>query len=109
MTQRIMPVLGDVPAFEFQCDLEDKTYGFEFNWNDRAQRWFMTIRDSLGNDLISGIKLLSGQILNRQYVGDDLPPGLFVLIDTGGEDKIPDQKDLGERILLAYVDSTDVA
>lgn len=101
-----LPIRSDVPSYEFRVELEAVVYTLAFNWNDRMARWTMDIRDRDGLPIVTGIKLITGWLLTRQYKEESLPPGDFLMFDTGGEDKVADQHDLGERVVLSYQEST---
>lgn len=100
-----LPVRSDFKAYSFQVDLEGTTYGLNFRFNTRTQNWEMDIRDSLGNDLLTGIVLLTNVLLTRQYVREDLPPGQFLCVDESGQDKDPGSEDLGNDVKLLYEES----
>ena len=50
-----LPVRTDAPHYEFTTDLDGVTFTLEFRWNDRANGWFVEIRD------VNGVRLLSGR------------------------------------------------
>lgn len=101
-----IPVRSDLPSYKFQIELERVIYGLSFSYNSRESRWFMDILDSMGNPLVTGIKLLTAWAIASRFQSSELPPGEFFLLDTAGENKDPTRDDLGSRILMIYREST---
>lgn len=97
-----MPVRSDVKAYEFQIELDGVIYTLKFHFNSRAERWVMDIADFGGTELITGLFLLTNIDLNAQFVGEDIPPGRFILIDETGAERNPGFDDLGNDIKLLY-------
>lgn len=106
MATLILPAHHDAPFYDFEVDLEGRAYAFEFRWNERAAAWFMTVRDSLGNVLAAGRKVVLGAGLLGRTPDPRLPPGGVVAIDTSGRDQEAGRYDLGERVVIAYFEST---
>lgn len=104
MAVKEIPVRSDVPSYEFQIELDEVTYTLRFTYNGRIDRWFMDIFDNLRNPIRTGIKLLTSWRVTRQYVADGLPPGDFVVLDTGNEDEIAKNDDFGIRKIMTYLE-----
>ncbi len=105
-----MPVRSDLPAYQFQIDLEEKIYTLAFKWNDRKERWVMSILTSEGVEVLMGIVLLTDVAIVDQYlnISVEMPPGRFFVIDETGEGKNPGIDDLGNDIKLFYLTSDEV-
>lgn len=97
-----LPVRSDLPAYEFQVSLDSEVFTLRFAFNFREGRWSMDVADSVGTDIINGIKLVHGFPLLRQYVVEGQPPGEFILIDESGNKKNPGRDDLGNDVKLLY-------
>lgn len=54
-------------AQTIQIGLSGVTYGLTFRWCGPANCWMMTIADASGNNLVSGIPLITGADLLAQY------------------------------------------
>ena len=102
-----LPVSSELNSFEFQIDLEAIVYTLRFHYNLRLARWIMSIADSIGNDLLNGIILLTNVDLIRQYVKEGLPPGQFYMINEADGRSIAGQNDLGNDVKLIYIESED--
>lgn len=101
-----LPVSQKSPRFFFDIDLEGETYRLEFDFNDRAAKWFMNIRDTNGDALVQGLCIVLGSDILAPYHHRSIPPGGMFAYDTSGKDLDPDVNDLGERVQLIYVEST---
>lgn len=107
MATLIIPCMT-APHHTFQIELEGNPYRFEFMWNTRALSWFMSIRDASGNTVIAGRRIVVGRPLLKRFKDTRLPPGEILAVDTTGRYEEPGETDLGQRVVLAYVESTDL-
>ncbi len=103
-----IPVRCDLPAYEFQIELEKKIYFMEFNWNDRVGKWFMSLKDQDQSDIVRGIKLITAWPLLYKFRDTRLPAGTLFISDTKNENKDPGVDELGRRHILFYRESTTV-
>jgi hypothetical protein len=88
--------------------LEKLYYRLQFDWNDRAFRWYMTLYDSTNVLIVGSLPVLIRVPLLRGTTTDQRrPPGDFIALDTSGYDIEAGFNDLGSRVLLGYVPSTD--
>lgn len=89
--------------------LDGVGYRFRFTYNRRGERWYMDLLDESGEQLRSGIVLVSGHALLRQHVDfTKRPPGVLLVLDPTGQDRDPLLGDLGVEELLMYVDLADL-
>lgn len=107
MSVFILPLKPDLPHYTFACELEGVSYGFEFRWNSRDAAWFMTILT--GDDVViaAGIKVVLDFPLGVRRASALMPPGSFIAVDTTGQGEAPGLNDLGERVQLSYLDSSE--
>lgn len=97
-----------LPNFEMQVVLEAVTYTLRIRWNDRLEAWFMTLLDEGAETiLIAGMRLVVSWPINAYRSGSKIP-GVFILFDTTGQDLDPQLNDLGVRVKLYYLTSTDL-
>lgn len=111
MATLILPAHHDAPFYDFSVDLEGRSYTFEIRWNARAGvagQWFITTRDADGVILCAGRAIVLGADLLGNSASEALPPGELLAVDTSGADEDPLLGDLGERVLLTYVESTGI-
>lgn len=102
-----LPVRNDAPHFDFFTNLDGERYGFEFKWNEREERWYMSVLDSSGTDLLSGRKVVVGLSLIGRFSSSALPPGRIMAVDTQGTDTAPGLNDLGQRVQVLYFDESE--
>ena len=105
MATQELPIRSDLANYDFQIDLEGTIFTLTFRFNERKGRWVMDIGDSNGDPLLNGIVLLTDVNITDQYVGDELPPGRFFVVDETGEAKNPGIDDLGNYVKLFYLES----
>jgi hypothetical protein len=106
----ILPTLFDGTAnYTFNVQLDNITYIFEFNWNDRQSAWFFNLLDANSNMLLAGRKVVLGLFMLTEFVSSGFPLGDLTAIDTGGTNQPPGLTELGNRVILYYFDTTDLA
>lgn len=103
-----LPVVADSPDFTAFTELERVTYGFHYRWSEREGAWYLDLLDAAGAVILAGRKLVPGLPLLGRFVDPRLPPGDLVVFDTTGSDTPPAFGDLGRRVLVQYVESTDL-
>ncbi len=105
----VLPTRQDDGNYRQRIVLDGQGFRFRFTYNSRGERWFMDLLDEAGNQLRSGIALLSGHDLLRQHSDFSArPPGVMLVLDPTGQDRDPKISDLGVNQLLMYVDIADV-
>lgn len=88
--------------YTFECDLDDITYRFSFEWNDRDAGWYMSIADVDGVPLVSGRRVVLDYPLLSLYADARLPRGVLQAVDTSEAQAEPGLLDLGDRVKLVY-------
>jgi hypothetical protein len=102
MARFIIPVQPTTDPFSQQVELDGLIYDLTFLWNARDVHWSLTVgREDVV--LIDEVKLVIIDDLLAQYRRiEDLPPGIFSVIDLDGLDRDPDDTLFGDRVLLIY-------
>ena len=108
MTIVRIPMPQGVPAFSQRVMLERVAYVFDFHWNDRAARWFFELRDST-LELITSRPVLPNWPLLSTLVHSKRPPGELIALDTQALGTPIGLNDWGERVVLDYLEASDVA
>ena len=75
----------DYPWYSFSVTLENVTYTFTVAFNTRANRWYLSIGDAVGNQIVAGFPLLIGRDLLAAYRTQAVPPGYLFAFDTSGQ------------------------
>ena len=100
-----IPLKPNLEAYEISTVLELVTYILSFSFNRRQDIWYMDILNQDRDPILSGIPMYTQTDLTAQYVGEDMPPGIFLIFDTEGTDNNPVQDEFGNRFLLLYEES----
>jgi hypothetical protein len=99
----VMPTRTDAARYTFEMELDGVTFGFTFNWNERAGAWFFSIADVNGVPLLSGRRVVVNFPLLARFRDPRLPAGDLEAVDTSGEKLDPGLADLGARVRLLYM------
>lgn len=97
-----IPITADDPAFKIRTVLEDVQIVLSFTWNERDERWQISIMDPNENPLLMGCALNINWELIQRFEIPGLPPGGLMLFDTSGKNKEAGRDDLGVRCKLIY-------
>lgn len=103
MTNYTIPISGAADGpFYFTVDLSGTMYQLAFDFNDRDSAWYMTIRDTAGNMLRSGIRVVVNYDLLKRWVGTTVPAGELAVFDRREVPVDPTEDGLGLDALLTY-------
>lgn len=104
---REIPILIDGdgnprPSFRVAVPLDGAVYLLGFHWNARAAAWFFDLASADGTLVLSGRPL---RVARPIYIDvrDGVPPGAFVVIDTGTANEDPGRNDLGKRVRVYFL------
>ena len=98
----VLPTLTTAAFYEFEIDLEQRTFKFRFHWNERDAAWYFEILDANGVSLLAGRRVVVDFPLIGRFHDPRLPPGEITALDTSNQGQDPGLADLGERVLLIY-------
>lgn len=100
-----IPIDNQNSSFKFRTDLEDTTYSLEFNWNNRLERWHISIRDADEVDILVGVPLNINYNILQRFRIPELPPGQLMLYDSTGQNLEATRESFGETAFLLYEES----
>ena len=107
MIRRI--TVPDRPRIEFETTLAGEAFGFLITWNDRMGAWVMDLRNSEGETLLAGIRLIVNYPILRAYAGNDLPQGELYVVGSdpkGSEEPRRDAwRESGQNLKLLFVEA----
>jgi hypothetical protein len=85
------------------------TFGLRFRWNTRSQSWFVDVFDEDGNVVVYARKCVIEWTLLRQsrHIAN-VPAGELINIDTTNRDAPPGRVDFGTRVLMMYLDASEL-
>jgi hypothetical protein len=104
-----IPVRADLAIHAFQTELDGAVYELGLIYNSREGFWYLTVRDEAGNDIRSGLKIATGTFLLRLVRDLRRPPGDIHPLDTTGQGLEAGQDELGEEVLLTYLDEAELS
>ena len=96
-----IPILP-VPFFRETVTLTGADYILDFQYNQREDRWYLSVSDAAGVPIYGGRKIVPSVSLLRQCADARQPPGLLVPQTLTTDDSPPGLNDLGSRIALYY-------
>ncbi len=100
-----IPCTPQGPHFSQRTEIDGATYIFEFEWNERAQSWFLHLANQDNEPLVSGVRIIADWPLLHRDTGVFL--GQLIAIDTTGKGESPAFQDLGERVKLVYIQQVE--
>ena len=101
------PPLG-VFRWVLRKQLDGVFYRFLYRWNLRAGAWYLDIGNDSGQAQVRGVKVCLGADKLRAYKYRDVPQGDLRVIDSTGTGTEPTWRDLGERVVIEYVEPDTV-
>ena len=102
-----IPTQNDLAAYSYEIELDGKMYMFEFMYIQRIKRWVFNIYNENKELLVAGLTLHTNANLRGRFTDPNLPPGLFVCLDTEGANKSAERDDLGVRVKLMYQETVE--
>lgn len=102
----IIPTLTDGTAFySLRTTLDGLDYQLELDWSSREERWYLSLKDSLGALLMGSTKLVCDIpfLRYRRHV-DGTPPGELMVVTESQDNSPPGFFELGDgaRCQLVY-------
>ena len=101
----LIPTRNDLPDYTQQVTLDGTLYTLHFRFNLRMNRWILEIWDGPYINLLVGNLLLSPSYpLNYRFAQKwPGPPGILILQDETGQNRVPTRTMLGvDGINLYY-------
>jgi len=98
----------DLPAYYYTVALDGINYTISLKFNDRMNKWMITLGDSEGNDIVSNVPVVVNWPLFDRFRFDGIPPGTVYAYDTSGQNLDPERDELGDRVRLFYLPVADL-
>jgi len=99
-----IPTDKNLPRYTERVSLSKTTYTLTFAYNTRADRWFLSVMDSVGTPIIMGLPLLVMRDALGPYRTLAIPPGQLVTLDYSGRSTSPGLSDFLLDHALVYID-----
>lgn len=90
------------PFFTETVTLTGKDYVLDFAYNQRENRWYLSILDVNKDPISMGRKIVPNIDLFRQCADPRKPAGKIVALSLGASDEAPTLEELGVRVKLFY-------
>ena len=103
-----IPLRNDQAAFRITVQLDGVTYRLRFSWNGRVAAWMIDLLTSADVPIVTGVQLVGDWDLFGRFIGDALPKGRLVLVDTSGKGAAPGRYELWDRVKLVYVPAEEL-
>lgn len=95
--------------YEIEVLLDGENFRLACRWNERVDAWFVSLYDASGDAIALGRRLTVGNFLFPWLVGSNRPAGQLMALDTSNEDVDPAHADLGNRVIVTYLDAEEMA
>lgn len=108
MAIRVINTDSELSSYTQRTILDGREYLLTFQWNQRLAKWTLSLADQDGVSIADGLLLVADFPINRRLTDRRAPPGLIIPMDTSESGLDPGLTDLGDRVLLIYVDVEDI-
>jgi len=99
----VIPFFNQLSNFREEIILDNISFLFDFNWNERAEQWSMAILQPDETPIMYGIKLVLGYSLFDQFEYLGLPPGELFCVDTTDSEIEVNRNNIGDTVELVYI------
>ena len=103
-----IPTRNDLADYTEQVEILGTLYTLGFHWNTRDESWLMDIMSEDGTPILMGQKLVGDWKVTDRFVLEALPAGFFFTVDQTGEKKAPGRNDLGDDVMLIFVEDAEL-
>lgn len=105
-----IPIVADVPHFDFQVELDGTSFTLELAWNMRDEAWYLNLLTEEGEMLLSSRKVVADLPLWSRSVDPRMPAGELFAVETSGTLADPglDDLGLGRRVRLIYFSIAEI-
>ena len=97
-----LPTRYDLPDYEYSIELDGEVYLLEYYFNQRDDRWFLSIKQEDGTYILAGLPVISGWLLTERFQMEEKPAGDVLPMDFEGGIEYPRRGDLSEGVQVMY-------
>jgi hypothetical protein len=104
--------ISDAPQignYLFSVSLDGTDYVIDLKYNAREDSWYFDVVGIEGNQIRSGLKCSSNWVPLRTMSNIPRPLGEIILIDTRLRPQDPTLEDIGNTVLLGYVEQISLS
>jgi hypothetical protein len=103
-----MPTRDDLANYSFRTFLDRVPFRFDVNFNQRAQRWYISVFDDQGNPVRTSMPAVTEWLLMLTVVTSNRPAGDLMVLPQGTDDSEPLLGQLGDTSVLLYLDQSEL-
>ena len=70
----------NAPSFAMNINLSNESFRFRFDYNYRADSWYLSIMNYNSNPIVSGIRLVLNYDILTPFKSRDIPAGALVVL-----------------------------
>lgn len=105
MSFKRLPINPDLPAQSLRFAIPEGVWGVRAYWVDRLGSWFGDLLDSVGDALVSGVRLATNADLLKAYrPHENMPAAGFVVLNLQAPGREAGRLDLGSTARLFVVE-----
>lgn len=112
MAAQTIPILDDEPFFDQTTNLDGSDYLIKIRYNQRAERFYLSLFTAEGVEIAKGAKLVCNWPLFQYCVDPLKPAGALIVVPANADDDDPPklgELGPGKRCELVYVTAADAA
>jgi hypothetical protein len=111
MSVQTIPILDGEPFFDQVTRLDGVDYQIKIRYNQRAERFYLSLYSADGTEIAKGAKLVCNWRLFTASVSPLLPPGMLMVVPAMKDDDSPPklgELGPGKRCELVYIPQADL-
>lgn len=105
MATVIIPTSTTETSYTLTVELDGIDYGMRLHWSEREEAWYLDLYTASDALLIGALRVVADWPLLMHVPASKRPPGELLAVDTTGSGVDPGVSELGERVVLAYVEA----
>lgn len=100
-----LPITNDTFNYQFRTVLDDVVYTIEIRYNERINRWILSLSDSEGVSLVTGKIILLNGVSWINFKADNIPKGFLLTLNVKDSNIEPELSNFGKDVLLTYIEA----
>jgi len=108
-----IPLFPEVSSYTETVPLDGVDFKLSFDWNGREDRWYLSLYDSVGVPVRTGMKVTPNWDLLVGCVAANRPAGKLAFLDARlvgfGSREAPGFASLGREVKLVYFSGAELA
>lgn len=103
-----LPLVPSVPHYRVSTQLDDVQFILDVRWNSRDDAWYIDLLAEDEEPISVGMKVTLGSFLGSRSAHEEFPDGFFLTVDTSGEGSEAGLDDMGTRVVVLYIPSSEI-